>query len=390
MKADRLLSALLLLQAHGRMTGREMSRRLEVSLRTVHRDMEALSMAGVPVFALRGARGGWQLDEGWRTQVPALDEAELLGLLMSQPRIVGDGPLAGAAASALRKLTAALPAALRERAASIRQRLYVDTTGWRGTVENLAMLPIVQDAVSRDRKLSMVYRRPGENVEAVQRVVDPLGLVAKGSAWYLVARTPEGFRTYRVSRIEEAAALDIPSERPANFELEAHWKSSTDAFRENLPRYHATLRLEPRASAWVRRWRMAWSEQGPPDAEGWITFQARFEHEDEATFVVLGLGARVDVVEPDELRARVVNEMKAAISRSALTEILRSAQDDGLQSPRSARASLPETSPAPPASSSPTAPASDGASVSPAIPARLEIRRKESCSGSRGRRPANK
>ena len=372
------------------MTGREMSRRLEVSLRTVHRDMEALSMAGVPVFALRGARGGWQLDEGWRTQVPALDEAELLGLLMSQPRIVGDGPLAGAAASALRKLTAALPAALRERAASIRQRLYVDTTGWRGTVENLAMLPIVQDAVSRDRKLSMVYRRPGENVEAVQRVVDPLGLVAKGSAWYLVARTPEGFRTYRVSRIEEAAALDIPSERPANFELEAHWKSSTDAFRENLPRYHATLRLEPRASAWVRRWRMAWSEQGPPDAEGWITFQARFEHEDEATFVVLGLGARVDVVEPDELRARVVNEMKAAISRSALTEILRSAQDDGLQSPRSARASLPETSPAPPASSSPTAPASDGASVSPAIPARLEIRRKESCSGSRGRRPANK
>src|ERR1051325_5772607 len=159
MKADRLLSALLLLQAHGRMTGREMSRRLEVSLRTVHRDMEALSMAGVPVFALRGARGGWQLDEGWRTQVPALDEAELLGLLMAQPRVVGDGLLAGAAERALRKLTASLPTALRERAASIRQRLYVDTAGWRGTSENLAMLPIVQDAVSRDRKLSMLYRR---------------------------------------------------------------------------------------------------------------------------------------------------------------------------------------------------------------------------------------
>jgi predicted DNA-binding transcriptional regulator YafY len=370
MKADRLLSALLLLQAHGRLTGREMSRRLEVSLRTVHRDMEALSMAGVPVFALRGARGGWQLEEGWRTQVPALDEAELLGLLMSQPRIVGDGRLAGAAASALRKLTAALPAALRERAASIRQRLYVDTTGWRGTAENLAMLPIVQDAVSRDRKLSMVYRRPGENVEAVQRVVDPLGLVAKGSAWYLVARTPEGFRTYRVSRIEEAAALDVPSERPPNFELEAHWKSSTDAFRENLPRFHATLRLEPRAAAWVRRWRMAWTEQGPPDGDGWITFQARFEHEDEATFVVLGLGARVDVIEPDELRARVVNEANAIIGRSA-------------------RASLPETSPAPPGSSSPTAPASDDASGGPALPeARLRIRRGSS-TGSRGRGPAS-
>src|SRR5690349_2544927 len=158
MRADRLLSAVLLLQAHGRMSGRELAKRLEVSMRTLHRDMDALSMAGVPVFALRGARGGWQLDEGWRTQVPALDEAELLALLMTQPRVVGDGTLAGAAERALRKLTAALPAALRERAASIRQRLYVDTTGWRGTSENLAMLPVVQDAVSRDRKLSFVYR----------------------------------------------------------------------------------------------------------------------------------------------------------------------------------------------------------------------------------------
>src|SRR5204862_2071459 len=289
MKADRLLSALLLLQAYGRMTGREMSQRLEVSLRTVHRDMEALSMAGVPVFALRGARGGWQLDEGWRTQVPALDEAELLGLLMTQPRIVGDGRLAGAAERALRKLTAALPAALRERAASIRQRLYVDTTGWRGTAENMAMLPIVQDAVSRDRKLSFVYRRAGENVEAAQRVVDPLGLVAKGSAWYLVARTPEGFRTYRVSRMDEAAALEMPAERPANFDLAAHWKTSTDEFRENLPRYHATLRLDPRAAAWVRRWRMAWAQVGAADDQGWTAFQARFHEEDEAAFVILGL-----------------------------------------------------------------------------------------------------
>ena len=350
------------------MTGREMSRRLEVSLRTVHRDMEALSMAGVPVFALRGARGGWQLDEGWRTQVPALDEAELLGLLMTQPRIVGDGRLAGAAERALRKLTAALPAALRERAASIRQRLFVDTTGWRGTTENLAMLPVVQDAVSRDRKLSMIYRRAGENVEAVERVVDPLGLVAKGSAWYLVARTAEGFRTYRVSRIEEALVLESPAERPANFDLAAHWKISTDDFRENRPRFAATLRLAPSAAAWVRRWRLTWIEQGPPDEEGWTTFQARFEHEDEALFVVLGLGPRVDVVEPDALRERAFREANAIIARAAS----RPHDHD-----RSASASPPETSPAPPASSSPSARTSAGATAN-AIPA-LEIRRRGSC-----------
>src|SRR5215475_2065024 len=137
---------LLLLQAHGRLTGRELAERLEVSERTVHRDMESLSAAGVPVFALRGAQGGWQLDKGWRTQVPGLDEAELRALLMSQPRVTGDVRLLAAAESALEKLMASLPAAMRERAASIRQRLHVDTTAWRGAGEDLAMLPVVQDA----------------------------------------------------------------------------------------------------------------------------------------------------------------------------------------------------------------------------------------------------
>src|SRR5215471_11462534 len=157
MRADRLLSALLLLQAHGRLTGRDLAKRLEVSQRTMHRDMEALSASGVPVFAMRGSRGGWQLDEGWRTQVPGLDEAELRALLMSQPRVIGDARLAAAVESAMGKLVASLPTAMRERAASIRQRLHVDTTGWRGTGENLAMLPVVQDAVARDRKLTIRY-----------------------------------------------------------------------------------------------------------------------------------------------------------------------------------------------------------------------------------------
>src|SRR5262245_29863269 len=127
-----------------------MAERLEVSMRTVHRDMDALSAAGVPVFALRGAQGGWRLDEGWRTQVPGLNEAELQALLMSQPRVIGDVRLAAAAESALQKLMASLPEAMRRRAASIRQRLHIDITGWRGTGENLAMLPVVQDAVALD------------------------------------------------------------------------------------------------------------------------------------------------------------------------------------------------------------------------------------------------
>ncbi len=315
MRADRLLSELLLLQAHGRLTGRELAKKLEVSERTVHRDMEALSAARVPVFALRGARGGWQLDEDWRTQVPALDEAELRAFLMAQPRIIGDPRLAAAAERALGKLMAALPESLRERAASIRQRLYVDTTGWRGTTENLAMLPLVQEAVARDRKLAIQYKPQGR--ERGERIVDPLGLVAKGNAWYLVANTPRGFRTYRVSRIEEAQLLNQPSARPADFDLEAHWRLSTKQFQEGWSRLSATLRLEPSAAEWVKMWRIASpTEPMPhPDSDGWITLNVQFDHEGEARFLVLGLGSRVEVVEPASLRDRVVEEVSKSHAR---------------------------------------------------------------------------
>jgi serine phosphatase RsbU (regulator of sigma subunit)/biotin operon repressor len=254
MRADRLMSALLLLQGRGQMTGRELAEKLEVSERTVHRDMEALSAAGVPVFAIRGARGGWQLDEDWRTQVPGLDEAELRALLMAQPRTLGDRRLAAAADRAIGKLMAALPEPLRERASSIRDRLYIDTTGWRGTTENLSMLAIVQDAVAQDRKLQFCYWRAGR--ERVERIVDPLGLVAKGSTWYLYAGTDRGNRTYRISRMEDARLLDVPSVRPPNFVLEAAWKISAEEFRDEVNReieaarraYEARQEAERRAA----------------------------------------------------------------------------------------------------------------------------------------------
>src|SRR5436309_5206544 len=315
MRADRLLSLLLLLQARGRLTGRELAKRLEVSARTVHRDMEALSTAGVPVFAWRGARGGWQLDEGWRTRVPGLDEAELRALLMAQPRMIGDARLPRAAERALEKLMAALPVSLREQAASIRQRLYVDPTGWRGTSENLAMLPTVQDAVARDRKITMRYWRADR--EPVERTVDPLGLVAKGNAWYLVARSADRLRTYRVSRIEDVKLLGRPSERPADFELEAYWRSSTKEFEDGWPRFEAILRLEPRTASWMKTWRVASLVEAPAgrDPEGWITLRVPFDHPGEACFVVLGLGPRVDVIEPASLRERVAAEAAAVVAR---------------------------------------------------------------------------
>ena len=134
MKAERLLAALLLLQAHGKLTGRALAERLAVSGRTVHRDMEALSVAGVPVFASRGSRGGWQLDENWRTRVPGLDEAELRALLMAQPRVIGDDGLAASAERGLAKLLAAMPGPLRQQAVSMRhQDALFSTSGCPGS-----------------------------------------------------------------------------------------------------------------------------------------------------------------------------------------------------------------------------------------------------------------
>lgn len=311
MKADRLLSVLLQLQAHGRLTSRDLASKLEVSERTVHRDMEALSASGVPVYALRGSRGGWQLDEDWRTQVPGLDEIELRGLMMAQPRIIGDAPLAAAAERAYGKLMAALPMALRGKAASIRQRLYVDIEGWHGSNEDLGALPVVQDAVARDRKLRFQYCPPGR--DRSERIVDPLGLVAKGSSWYLVAQTPRGFRTYRVSRIEEPALLDAGCERPAAFDLAAWWKNSMNQFR-GIARYEVLLRLERKIAKWLITRRTASIVEETDDH---LTMRIQFDDEHEACFVALGMGSRVEVVAPAKLRQRVLAEAAAVAAKAS-------------------------------------------------------------------------
>jgi len=310
MKADRLLSALLLLQARGRLTGHELSELLEVSERTVHRDMEALSASGVPVFALRGAQGGWQLDEDWRTEVPGLNEAELRALLMTQPRVLGDPRLIAAAEGAFNKLMAALPNRMRQQAAAMRERLHVDATGWHVSGEDLSMLPAVQDAVAQDRQLTFDYTRA--DGQKAPRTVDPLGLVAKGTTWYLVARAPNGLRTYRVSRMQTVTVLATNFERP-EFSLAAYWKTSTDELREQRRRYETTLCLEPQSAQSLSAWSVvspATDEDGA-GVEGWTTLRVAFESEEQARFVVLGFGPRVRVLAPATLRERVLAEARA-------------------------------------------------------------------------------
>lgn len=164
--------------------------------------------------------------------------------------------------------------------------------------------------------MAIRYRPAGR--ERVERIVDPLGLVAKGGTWYLVARTPDGFRTYRVSRIEDASLLDQPSERPADFDLATYWKSSTEELWKGRTRYETTLHLAPRAAHALKTWRAASAVQvGEADAAGWITLRVQFDDEDQACFVVLGHGPRADVIEPASLHDRVAADVAAAWARGS-------------------------------------------------------------------------
>jgi predicted DNA-binding transcriptional regulator YafY len=204
--------------------------------------------------------------------------------------------------AALLKLQAALPAGARERAEFARRRILIDTRGWRDPAESVALLPLVLDALWRVRKLRFLYAREG--CDPAGRVGDPLGLVAKGSTWYLVARVEGEIRTYRVSRMREAAALGEPAGRPADFDLAAYWESSAAEFREQLPRYYATFLVEAAVMRWARYrgWRL---EEETPDG-GRVRIRLRFDIEEEALQFALSFGPDLEVVEPAELRGKVL------------------------------------------------------------------------------------
>jgi len=313
MRADRLLSILLLLQANGRMTARSLSQRLECSERTILRDMDALSGAGVPVTAERGVNGGWRLLDGYQTKLTGLTAVEIQSLFLGRPpKLMADLGLKDAAEAAWIKLQASLPVEVRAQAEFVRQRILVDARSWRDTGETIASLPVLLEALWRGRQLRFDYPR-GEAPS--ERIVDPLGLVARGSAWYLVADRGDQRRTYRVSRILGAAVLDEPSRRPADFDLAAHWERSATEFRDKLPRYYATFLAEREALPWVRH-RGNRVEQEWDDGEH-VRVRMRFDAEHEALHFALALGATVEVVEPAELRERVLGVAKLLVNRYA-------------------------------------------------------------------------
>jgi predicted DNA-binding transcriptional regulator YafY len=305
---------MLLLQVHGRMSGRDLAKRLEVSERTIHRDMEALSLSGVPVYAERGSQGGWALSEAYRTNLTGLNSSEAQALALAIPaQLLADLGLDRASDAAYIKLMAALPGANRQDAEFMRQRIHVDMGGWQQYEEPAPFLDVIQNALWQEYKLKVAYQRNDGSV--VERVLDPLGLVAKGCVWYLVACVDQEPRTYRVSRIQQAALLEEIVERPAGFNLADFWEKSKNEFKATLPRYPVVVKL---AAGMLERMRYSGRYTrlervevlSEPDEAGWQTVRIQFEKEIEAFEFLLSFGVRVEVLEPLELRRKIIGMAK--------------------------------------------------------------------------------
>lgn len=318
MRASRLLSLLLLLQTRGRLTAEELSRELEVSVRTIYRDVESLSAAGVPVYGDRGPAGGYQLLNGYRTRLTGLtpDEAESI-FLAGMPGPAAELGLGTVLATAQLKLLAALPPELQSRANRISERFHLDAPSWFNESERLPYLSIVASAVWDQQQIHVRYRRwRGE----VERTLDPLGIVLKAGNWYLVARSSGQLRTYRASRILELEVLDERFERPEEFDLASFWDSWSAQFQERLYRHEVTLRVSPRGFELLPNLFNQLVTRGtlegatPPDARGWRTVHLSVESLEYCHLDLLRLGPEAEVLEPLEVRQRMHESARGLIA----------------------------------------------------------------------------
>ncbi|MFC5724104.1 helix-turn-helix transcriptional regulator [Streptomyces gamaensis] len=309
MRAARLITLVLLLQSRPSMTGAELARRLEVSERTVARDVLALSEAGIPVVADRGRSGGYRLLGGYRTRLTGLGRTEAEALFLSGvPSALREMGLADAASAARLKISAALLPELSDAPTSAAQRFHLDAPGWWQEAQPPPLLPSVAEAVWDDRRLTVRYRRRGS--DEVERRLEPYGLVLKGGIWYLAARAEGDFRVYRVDRFTAVALDGERFERDAGFDLPSFWEERAAQFARSLLRERVELRLTAEGVAWLPRVtdRTAAAEAlaaaSPPDAAGRVTLTLAVESQEVAYAQLLGLGPEAEVLGPPELRER--------------------------------------------------------------------------------------
>lgn len=310
MRADRLISLVLLLQTRGRMTAQELATRLEVSERTIYRDLDALSAAGIPVYGEHGPGGGYALVDSYRSTLTGLTADQVRALLLSGTASpLSDLGMGNEVEAALLKLLAALPNAQREGAEHLRQRIHLDPLRWFQGTEEVPHLQTLHRAIWNDQRVYLTYHRADSSTG--ERLVDPYGLVAKAHVWYLVASIGDEMRVYRVSRINTVQVLEDNFTRPQDFDLAAFWADYSREFEATRMGYKTVLRISPTLAEalplmWGEEMRKRIAQAAPPDARGWITIPVTFDTLDWARANVLSLGAQAEIIEPAELREEVI------------------------------------------------------------------------------------
>jgi predicted DNA-binding transcriptional regulator YafY len=282
-RASRLVELLLLLQVRGRAPATELAARLEVSVRTIYRDVEALAAAGVPLYSEPGRNGGIRLSNDYRMGSPRLDDAESRAALAAAvPSVARDLDLDAAG-----------------------ERLLIEPGDWFKRRDEVPALVDVARGVWECRELRIGYRSAAREST---RVIRPLGLVLKGDAWYVLARSRRGGdRVYRISRIDEVTLLPHRFDRPNGFDLSAAWTHRKQEFTASIPRYDARVRVAPDAERLLAVLQegtpsLPLPPETPRDRDGWAELRLRFERPESAARLLLQLGAGIEVLDPPELR----------------------------------------------------------------------------------------
>ncbi|MGQ0799496.1 MAG: helix-turn-helix transcriptional regulator [Pseudomarimonas sp.] len=322
MRAGRLLSMLMLLQTRGRLSATALAAELEVSVRTILRDIDHLSAAGVPVYAERGRDGGFCLSAGWSTELTGLTESEAQALLLAGlPAAATELGLGNAAASARLKVLAAVPTALREDAQRVASRLHIDPVDWYRAAATPEHLQSVAHAVWHQRELSIHYESWAGRK---QRIIKPLGMVLKAGNWYVVA-SPEATgakqrcdpRTYRLSNIRQLQETGRSFRYPQGFRLADCWRTQTRRFEQEIHTDTATLRVTARGLHWLQEISSpvceAAARSATPDASNpvWQHVRVPIESIEHAARQFLGLGADAQVLAPEPLRVHMRNAILA-------------------------------------------------------------------------------
>ncbi|MEQ1810293.1 MAG: YafY family protein [Terricaulis sp.] len=327
MRSSRLLSILMLVQMRGRVSATTLAREFEVSVRTIYRDVDALSAAGVPIYAEAGRNGGVALLEGYRTRLTGLTPGEAAALplagLAEAARDLGVGV---EAASAHLKLLASLPADSGASAQRIAQRFHLDSIPWHHRAEHLDCLPPLATAVWQEKQITVEYESWSG---AIARQLDPLGLVQKGGIWYLVAGTDGQVRTYRVSNIRRLVVSDVAIQRPARFDLQRYWSQAAMQFESKLTRERARVRISPEGRRILRAVNPAaeavvTASQKAGAPEGWIEADMPIEGAEYSARQLLRLGTEMEVLAPERLRDAVAREARAVLALHKRKSKLRS------------------------------------------------------------------